>query len=204
MGFFFLQSVKDYLACMLFVVVNDERKIILYFFVIIKRRRYYALPVVRMGPSWPSIEHDHSGITAHLVTTTFNVCETLNLGVQCKSRTTREEKTVCLRGCRTCNETQASSPQPLFPEMPSAWQGYSLYHFLSLWYNSAEDRTHSLPYPKRALYQYANDGFVMIQKPSIRNRSLENVKKIKPYLFIQTNYAIHYKNRNRKIKIYIR
>ena len=34
-----------------------------------------------MGPSWPSIEHGHSGITAHLETATFNVCETLNLGV---------------------------------------------------------------------------------------------------------------------------
>ena len=41
----------------------------------------YFLPVVGMGPLWPSIEHGHSGITAHLETVTFNVCETLNLGV---------------------------------------------------------------------------------------------------------------------------
>ena len=41
----------------------------------------FFLPVVGMGPSWPSIEQDHSGITAHLKTVTFNVCETLNLGV---------------------------------------------------------------------------------------------------------------------------
>ena len=38
-----------------------------------------ALPVVGMGPSWLSIEHGHSGITAHLEIATFNVCETLNL-----------------------------------------------------------------------------------------------------------------------------
>ena len=38
-------------------------------------------PIVGIGPSWPSIEHGHSGITAHLETATFNVCETLNLGV---------------------------------------------------------------------------------------------------------------------------
>ena len=46
-----------------------------------ERRSYYSLPVVGMGPSWPSIEHGHSEITAHLETTTFDVCETLNLGV---------------------------------------------------------------------------------------------------------------------------
>ena len=28
-------------------------------------REAYALPVVGMGPPWPSIEHGHSGITAH-------------------------------------------------------------------------------------------------------------------------------------------
>ena len=32
-----------------------------------------------MGPSWPGIEHGHSGITAHLEIATFNVCDTLNL-----------------------------------------------------------------------------------------------------------------------------
>ena len=41
-------------------------------------RSYYVLPVVGMGPSFPSIEHGHSGITAHLKD---YVCETLNLGV---------------------------------------------------------------------------------------------------------------------------
>ena len=41
----------------------------------------HALPIVGMGPSWPSIEHGHSGITAHLETATFNVCETFNFGV---------------------------------------------------------------------------------------------------------------------------
>ena len=46
-----------------------------------EQNRTYALPVVGMGPSWPSIDHGHSGITAHLDTATFNVCETLNLGV---------------------------------------------------------------------------------------------------------------------------
>ena len=46
-----------------------------------QKQEAYALPVVRMGPSWPSIEHAHSGITAHLETATSNVCETLNLGV---------------------------------------------------------------------------------------------------------------------------
>ena len=38
-------------------------------------------PDLGVGPSWPSIAHSHSGITAHLETATFNVCETLNLGV---------------------------------------------------------------------------------------------------------------------------
>ena len=42
-------------------------------------KRTYALPVVGVGPSRPSI--GHSGITAHLETAIFNVCETLNLGV---------------------------------------------------------------------------------------------------------------------------
>ena len=28
-------------------------------------RSYYALPLRGMGPSWPSIEHGHVGITAH-------------------------------------------------------------------------------------------------------------------------------------------
>ena len=49
--------------------------------IFIEQNRTYALPVVGMGPSWPSIEHSHSGITAHLETVTFNVCETLNLRV---------------------------------------------------------------------------------------------------------------------------
>ena len=43
--------------------------------------RAYALPVVGMGSSWPSIDHGHSEITGHLETATFNVCERLNLGV---------------------------------------------------------------------------------------------------------------------------
>ena len=38
-------------------------------------------PYALLGPSWPSIEHGHSGITAHLETVTLNVYETLNLGV---------------------------------------------------------------------------------------------------------------------------
>ena len=57
---------------------------------IIEEEESYALPVVGMGPSWPSIEHGHSGITAHLEIVIFNVCETLNFGVQCSSRSTRE------------------------------------------------------------------------------------------------------------------
>ena len=47
--------------------------------ILIMRIGAYALPVVGMDLSWPSIEHGHSGITAHLAT--FNVCEALNLGV---------------------------------------------------------------------------------------------------------------------------
>ena len=48
----------------------------------VRKKKFYAHPpVVGMGPSWPSIEHGHSGITAHLETTIFNVCKTLNLGV---------------------------------------------------------------------------------------------------------------------------
>ena len=40
--------------------------------------------------------------------------------------------------CRTCNETFTHQQSLLlivrvFPEMPSAWQGFSLYHFSSLW-----------------------------------------------------------------------
>ena len=41
----------------------------------------YVLTVVGMGPSWPCIEHVFSGVTAHLETAIFNVCETVNLGV---------------------------------------------------------------------------------------------------------------------------
>ena len=61
-----------------------------FLFKLIEEEKAYALPVVEKGPSWPRIEHGHSGITAHLETATFNFCETLNLGVQCQSRTTRE------------------------------------------------------------------------------------------------------------------
>ena len=58
-------------------------------------------PYVRMDPSWPSIKHGHSRITVHLENATFNVCETLNFDV----RLELHGEVVCLRGCRTCNET---------------------------------------------------------------------------------------------------
>ena len=44
-------------------------------------KKFYEHPVVGMALSWPSIVYGHSGITAHLETTTFNAYETLNLGV---------------------------------------------------------------------------------------------------------------------------
>ena len=44
-------------------------------------RRGFMPSDVGMGPPWPSIEHGHSGITAQLKTATFNVCETLNVGI---------------------------------------------------------------------------------------------------------------------------
>ena len=44
---------------------------IFHFLLIEEEEKAYALPVVGMGPPWPSIEHGHSGITAHLETMTL-------------------------------------------------------------------------------------------------------------------------------------
>ena len=37
-----------------------------------KKKKFYALQVLGISPSWPSIKHGLSGITAHLETATFN------------------------------------------------------------------------------------------------------------------------------------
>ena len=37
-----------------------------------------------------SIEHGHSGNNVHPEIATFKVCETLDLGTQCRTRSTRE------------------------------------------------------------------------------------------------------------------
>ena len=63
------------------------------------------------------------------------------------------EKAVCFRRCRTVMRlSRISSPffPNLLPGMPSAWQGFSLYYFLSLWKDPAGHRI-----------QYANAGPVV-------------------------------------------
>ena len=116
----------------------------------------------------PSLFRNGSFIAEHWARSFRNHSATRDCDIRWTSvdsvRLGLHEKAVCFRRCRTVMRlSRTSSPffPNLLPGMPSAWQGFSLYYFLSLWKDPAGYRIHSLPHAKQAICQYANAGPVV-------------------------------------------